>query len=73
MMPSLKKPEGFASAITASLTSQQVDPAKLQAVFKLMSDDMTVIPFAEQVQAQFYNKGVNDPGADEYAFCKLTI
>ena len=71
MMPSLKKPDGFAAATTASLTSQQVDPAKLQAVFKLMSDDMTVIPFAEQVQAQFYNKGVNDPGADEYAFVNL--
>jgi hypothetical protein len=68
MMPSLKKNDGFANAVTASLTSPQVDSSKLQAIFKMLNDDMTVIPFAEQVQAQFYTKGVNDPGADGYTF-----
>ena len=71
MFPSLKKPEGLNAAIAASLTSPQVDPAKLQAAFKLINDDLAVIPFGDQVQAQFYNKGVNDPGADEYAFVNL--
>jgi peptide/nickel transport system substrate-binding protein len=68
MMSSVKKPEGFQAAVNTSITSQQVDAAKLQAVFKLMNADQMVIPFAEQVQAQFYGKGVNDPGADEYNF-----
>ena len=68
MMPSVKKPDGFADAVTASLTSPQVESAKLQAIFKMMNDDLMVIPYGEQVQAQFYGKGVNDPGADEYAF-----
>jgi peptide/nickel transport system substrate-binding protein len=66
MFPSVKKPDGFAAAVTASITSPQVDPAKLQAVFKIMNDDLMVIPYGEQVQAQFYVKGVNDPGAEEY-------
>jgi peptide/nickel transport system substrate-binding protein len=73
MFPSVKKPDGFTAAVTASLTSPQVDPAKLQALFKMMNDDLMVIPYGEQVQAQFYNKGVNDPGADDYAFVILAV
>jgi peptide/nickel transport system substrate-binding protein len=68
LYPSMKKPEGLQAAIKASLTSPQVDPVKIQAAMKLINDDLAVIPFAEQVQTQFYNKGVNDPGADDYAF-----
>jgi hypothetical protein len=32
----------------------------------MMNDDLMVISYGEQVIAQFYGKGVNDPGADEY-------
>jgi peptide/nickel transport system substrate-binding protein len=71
MFPSVKKPEGFAAAVTASITSPQVDPAKIQGIFKSMNDDLTVIPYADQVIAQFYGKGVNDPGAAEYALQTL--
>ena len=71
MLPSVKKPDGFAAAVTASLTTPQVDPAKIQGVFKMMYDDKTVIPFLEQVTPQFYGKGVNDPGAAEYFFVTL--
>jgi ABC-type transport system substrate-binding protein len=66
MNPSVKKPDGFQAAVTASITSPQVDPAKLQAIFKMMNDDLMVISYADQIIAQFYGKGVNDPGADEY-------
>jgi peptide/nickel transport system substrate-binding protein len=66
MFPSVKKPEGFQDAVTSSITSPQVDKAKLKGIFKMMNDDLMVIPYADQVIAQFYNKGVNDPGADEY-------
>jgi peptide/nickel transport system substrate-binding protein len=68
MLVSVKKPDGFQEAVNASITSPQPEGAKLQAVFKLMNDEQMVIPFSEQVQAQFYNKGVNDPGADKYNF-----
>ena len=64
--PSVKKPAGFYEAINASITSPEVDPVKLQAVFKLMADDFMVIPFAEETVNIFYAKGVHDPGADEY-------
>jgi peptide/nickel transport system substrate-binding protein len=66
--PSVKKPEGFAAAVTESLATPQIESARVQAIFKMMNDDLMVIPYGEQVQAQFYNKGVNDPGADDYAF-----
>jgi peptide/nickel transport system substrate-binding protein len=66
MFPSVKKPDGFQDAVNASIASPQVDNAKLQAIFKIMNDDLMVIPYGEQVIAQFYYKGVNDPGADDY-------
>ncbi len=66
MFPSVKKPDGFADAVTASITSPDVEPAKIQAIYKMLNDDLTVIPYADQVIAQFYGKGVNDPGADDY-------
>jgi ABC-type transport system substrate-binding protein len=69
--PSVKKPEGFAAAADASVTSPQVDPAKVQAAFKLMNDDLMVVPYAEQMQAQFYLKGVNDPDSEEYPLISL--
>jgi peptide/nickel transport system substrate-binding protein len=73
MMPSVKKYDGFYEAVTASVTSPEVDPAKLQAIFKKMNDDLMVIPYGESVAAQFYNKGVHDPGVEEYAFNKVFI
>jgi hypothetical protein len=65
--PSVKKPEGFTSAVAESLATPQIVPAKVQAIYKMMNDDLMVIPYGEQIQAQFYNKGVNDPGADYYS------
>jgi peptide/nickel transport system substrate-binding protein len=37
--PSVKKPAGFYDAVKATLTSPSLDPVKVQAVFKLMTDD----------------------------------
>ena len=50
MFPSVKKPDGFAAAVAASITSPTVDNAKLQGVFKMMNDDLMVIPYAEQIK-----------------------
>jgi hypothetical protein len=64
--PSVKKPAGFYDAMKASLTSPEVNGEKLRAVFKIMQDDLMVIPFAEEIVNQFYATGAHDPGADEY-------
>jgi ABC-type transport system substrate-binding protein len=66
VFPSMKRPNGFQQAFDASLGSKEVDPKLIQAAFQLMYDDMTIIPFAEQIQIAFYKKGANDADADTY-------
>jgi ABC-type transport system substrate-binding protein len=61
---SLKMPVGYTEGYTATMTSKEYTPALIQAVFHLMYDDMTIIPYTEQIQIAFYRKGVNDPDAD---------
>ncbi len=68
---SLKIPAAFKEAATASTNSKDYDPKLVQAAFKILSDDVTVIPYAEQVQCCFYRKGVNDPDADSFGFLSL--
>ncbi|HTY82097.1 MAG TPA: ABC transporter substrate-binding protein [Dehalococcoidales bacterium] len=60
---SCKIPDAFITAATASINSKNYDPKLVQAAFKILSDDVTVIPYAEQVQCCFYRKGTNDPDA----------
>jgi peptide/nickel transport system substrate-binding protein len=64
-MPSVGIPDGYQDAANASLNSPEVNPAKLQAAFKIINDNLMVIPYAEEVIAAFYRDGVHDPGADE--------
>jgi ABC-type transport system substrate-binding protein len=66
MFVSMKKPNGWQQAVDASLASKEVDPKLMQTVVQIMQDDMTVIPYTEQIQVAFYRKGVNDPDADTY-------
>ena len=63
---SCKKPDGFQQGVNASLAAKVYDPKLVQAVVQLMYDDMTVIPYLEQTQIQFYKKGTNDPDADTF-------
>jgi len=66
MFPSMKRPTGWQEAVNASLASKEVDPKLMQQVVQIMADDMTVIPYTEQIQIAFYKKGVHDPMADSY-------
>ncbi len=58
---SMKVPAAFTAAATASISSKAYDPKLVQAAFKALSDDVTVIPYAEQVQCCFYQKGAHNP------------
>ncbi len=60
---SLKMPTGFKEGVDATLSAREYNPKLIQAVFQLMYDDMTVIPYTEQIQIAFYRKGVHDPSS----------
>jgi peptide/nickel transport system substrate-binding protein len=60
--PSVQKSEGWQEAYDAALSSETVDPAKTQALVKLMHDDVMVIPYLEETAVAFIQKGVHDSG-----------
>jgi peptide/nickel transport system substrate-binding protein len=60
--PSVQKPEGWQEAYDAALSSETIDPAKTQALVKLMHDDVMVIPYMEETAVAFIQKGVHDSG-----------
>jgi peptide/nickel transport system substrate-binding protein len=64
--PSLKKPEGWDATFDAALNSENVEPAKTQALVKLIHDDVMVIPYFEQTMIEFYQKGVHLPDFNVY-------
>ena len=69
--PSVERPTGFYEAVKASLTSPNVDPAKVQAVSKLMADNFMVIPYAEEISCNFYASGAHDEGGENYVLTKF--
>ena len=64
--PSLKRPDGFYDLLNASLASPTVDPAKVQAAYKALADDFTMIPYAEDTVRVFYVKGAHDDGGQKF-------
>jgi len=68
---SMQIPAGFKDAATASMNAKVYDPKLVQAAFKILSDDMTVVPYAEQVQVCFYRNDVHDPDADIFGFLQF--
>jgi peptide/nickel transport system substrate-binding protein len=64
--PSLKRPDGFYTALNASLGTPVVDPVKVKAAYKYLVDDFTIIPYAEDQTMTFYTKGAHDDGAKIY-------
>jgi len=64
--PSLKRPDGFYDLLNASLASPTVDPAKVQAAYKALADDFTMIPYVEDRVRVFYVKGAHDDGGQKF-------
>ncbi len=60
--PSVQKPAGWQEAYDAALAAETVDPAKTQALVKVMHDDVMVIPYMEETAVAFIQKGVHDSG-----------
>jgi peptide/nickel transport system substrate-binding protein len=52
-----KRPAGLQEGINASLATPEADPEYIKAIIQLLYDDMTVIPFYEELTVSFENKG----------------
>ena len=62
----VKKPAGWQEGVDASLISPEPDPKLMQAVIRIMYDDMMLIPYMEQQAFLFRHQGVNTPNAEDY-------
>jgi peptide/nickel transport system substrate-binding protein len=60
--PSTKFPTGFREGLDAAQATKEPDPQLIQAVIRIMHDDVMVIPYLEESRVTFLNKGVHDPG-----------
>lgn len=60
--PSVKKSAEWRAAADASLASPEVDPALVQAVFKIMHEELMVIPYLEETVMMFQNPGAHNEG-----------
>ncbi len=60
--PSLQRAPGFLEALDASITAPDIDPAYIQAVIKIVHDNVMVIPYLEEVPTSFTQQGVHDTG-----------
>jgi peptide/nickel transport system substrate-binding protein len=52
-----KRPAGLQQGIDASLATPEADPEHIKAIIQLLYDDMTVIPFYDELTVSFQNKG----------------
>jgi ABC-type transport system substrate-binding protein len=59
--PSVKLSPGFKEGLTAAALTPKIDPTLIQAVVKIMYDDVMVIPYIEENRMVFLQKGVHDP------------
>lgn len=57
--PSVKKPDKWSAVYNAALGSKYLEPAKTQALVKLIHDDIMVIPYFEETAISFYQEGVH--------------
>jgi peptide/nickel transport system substrate-binding protein len=63
---SMKRTDAVMGALTASLVTDKPDAKLIQAVIQAITDDVTIIPYVAQINAQIYQKGVHDEGAADY-------
>jgi peptide/nickel transport system substrate-binding protein len=64
--PSFERPDSLMDALNASLESEEVDAELIKAAIREMHDNVTVIPYLEEVVVNFYLEGVHDPGILDY-------
>jgi ABC-type transport system substrate-binding protein len=64
--PSLKKPDRWDEVYSAAMVPLEIDFAKTRDLIQLVHDDLMVIPYMEETQISFYQKGVHIPEMEKY-------
>jgi len=71
--PSVKLPNGYAEGANAMVLTKEPQPALIQALMRLIYDDVMVIPYMEQTKVAFLNKGVHNPGKITYSLTNMDV
>ena len=64
--PAFKNPEHWEEVYNAAMDSAEYDSDKTKALIQLIHDDVMVIPYLEEIQVSFYQKGVHIPEMEKY-------
>jgi peptide/nickel transport system substrate-binding protein len=64
--PSLQKPARWEEVFNAAMDSLEIDYNKTRDLIQLVHDDVMVIPYMEETQICFYQKGVNIPEMEKF-------
>ena len=67
--PSVKLPAGYVEGDDAAATSKEPQKELIQALVRIMYDDVMVIPYMEETKISFLGKGVHN---DDKALFDLT-
>jgi hypothetical protein len=69
--PSVKLPAGYAEGNEAMSTSKEPQKELIQALVRIMYDDVMVVPYMEQTKICFLGKGVHNPDKVTYTLTAM--
>lgn len=64
---SMERQDSVMAALNASLVTELPDPTSIRAFIQTLYDNVTVLPYMEEVKARFYQYDAHDDGALEYS------
>ena len=64
--PSVQKPARWEEVYNAAMEPLEIDYAKTRDLIQLVHDDVMIIPYLEETQISFYQKGVHIPEMEKY-------
>jgi len=71
--PSVKLPNGYTEGANAMVITKEPQKELIQALMRLIYDDVMVIPYMEQTKVAFLNKGVHNPGKITYSLTNMDV
>jgi hypothetical protein len=71
--PSVKLPAGYTEGATAMVITKEPQKELIQALVRIMYDDVMVIPYMEQTKIAFLGKGVHNPGKKTFSLTAMDV
>lgn len=71
--PSVKLPAGYTEGANAMVATKEPQKELIQALVRIMYDDVMVIPYMEQTKIAFLGKGVHNPGKKTYSLTAMDV